>query len=198
MPGAPSSLRARSESVGTFTGVLAISPWPTRALPLGSTQEWLPTARYQVVGTCIHNLWLQIAMVYGYPHSSTHQYPRFHTEQLLEAAINRIACQASGPRVIMGDFNWLQPELQQLDRLEAMGFRDLQSIAEEWWGRPPLPTGKGSRRIDFVYISSKLLPLLRDVRVIDSLWPDHSALVGCFASPCQELDHFKWRMPSAD
>lgn len=195
VPGAPSSLRARSESVGTFTGVLAISPWPTRALPLGSTQEWLSTARYQVVGACIHNLWIQIAMVYGYPHSSTHQYPRFHTEQLLEAAINRIACQASGPRVIMGDFNWLQPELHQLDRLEAMGFRDLQSIAEEWWGRPPLPTGKGSRRIDFVYISSELLPLLRDVRVIDSLWPDHSALVGCFASPCQELDHFKWRMP---
>ena len=195
VPGAPCALRARSESVGTFSGVLAMSPWPTRALHPGSCAEWFKSSRLQIVGTCIRNMWIEIAIVYGYPYSTTHQYPRFKTEQLLEAAINRVACQASGPRVIMGDFNWLRPELAQLDRLEAMGFRDLQSIAEQWWGYPVQPTGKGTRQIDFVYVSPELIPLLRDVRVVDSWWPDHSAVVGTFGSPRVVLEQFRWRMP---
>ncbi len=195
VPGAPCSLRSRSESVGTFSGVLAISPWPTRALHCDIDTPPFRSSRYQVVGSCIHDMWIQIAIIYGYPYSTTHQYPRFQTEQALEEAINRIACQASGPRVIMGDFNWLRPELAQLDRLEAMGFRDLQSLAEQWWGRSPQATGKGSRRIDFVYISPELIPLLRDVRIVDSLWPDHYAVVGSFASPKVSQEAFRWRMP---
>lgn len=193
--GAPCNLRARSESVGTFSGVLAISPWPTRALDHGLSSEQYATSRIQFVGTCIHQVWIQIAVVYGFPYSSTHQYPKFQTEQLLSDAIDRIACQTSGPRVIMGDFNWLRPELSQLDRLEAMGFREVQDVAHHWWGRKPMPTGKGSRQIDFVYLSPELIPLLRDVRVIDSWWADHSAVVANFGSTPATLEHHRWKMP---
>lgn len=195
IPGAPCNLRARSETVGTFSGVLAISPWPTRALHHGLSPEQYASSRIQFVGTCIHNLWIQTAVVYGYPYSSTHQYPKFQTEQLLSDAIDRIACQSSGPRVIMGDFNWLRSELAQLDRLEAMGFREVQDIAQQWWGCNVLPTGRGSRQIDFVYISSELVPMLRDVRIIDSWWPDHSAVVASFGSTSVSLEHLRWKMP---
>lgn len=193
--GAPCNLRARSESVGTFSGVLAISPWPTRALDHGLSSEQYASSRIQFVGTCIHQVWIQIAVVYGFPYSSTRQYPKFQTEQLLSDAIDRIACQTSGLRVIMGDFNWLCPELSQLDRLEAMGFQEVQDVAHHWWGRKPMPTGKGSRQIDFVFVSPELIPLLRDVRVIDSWWADHSAVVASFGSTPATLEHHRWKMP---
>ena len=194
VPGAPCELRPNSDSIGNFTGVAALSKWPTRALPHDLDQQWYNSARVQIVGSCIESLWIQIAIVYGYPYSTSHRFPRFQTEQLLEGVVDRIGLQTTGPRIVMGDFNWLSSELDQVRRLEEMGFRELQSIALEWWGRDIVPTGH-SRQIDFVFISPELLPLLKDVIVDPTHWPDHASVQGVFAGGLTQLERFTWRMP---
>ena len=195
IPGAPCPLRARSEEVGSFTGVAGLSTWPTRALAHSLHDGWYQSSRVQVLGAFIQQMWINIAVVYGYPYSKTHHAPRYQTEQLLEGAINRIACQTSGPRVIMGDFNWEPHELTQLQRLEDMGFKELQTIAWEWWGIPIRPTGKGDRRIDCVYVSPELFPALRRVVVDDVQWTDHSAVYGVFQGWKPVVERFHWKMP---
>lgn len=181
IPGAPCPLRARSEEVGSFSGVAGLSSWPTRALTHSLHDGWYQSSRVQVLGTFIQQLWMSVAVVYGFPNSKTHHTPRFQTEQLLEGAIDRIACQTQGPRVIMGDFNWEQHELTQL--------------AWEWWGVPIKPTGKGDRRIDYVYVSPELFPALRRVEVDNAQWLDHSAVIGIFQGWQPVVERFHWKMP---
>ena len=194
VPGAPCNLRSNSEHVGNFSGVAALSQWPTRALPHDLDSVWYNSSRVQIVGTCIASLWIQVAVVYGFPYSTTHRFPKYQTDQLLEGIVDRLCLQASGPRIIMGDFNWPSSELDQVRRLEHFGFRELQQIAKDWWDRDILPTGH-SRQIDFVYISPELLPYLQDVIVDSTQWSDHASVQGVFAGPRANLDQFRWRMP---
>ena len=197
VPGSPCELRARSEEVGTFTGVAGLSKWPTRALAHSLHDGWYKTSRVQVVGTFLNHLWIQVAIVYGFPYSKYHHASRFQTEQLLEGAIDRIACQSKGPRVIMGDFNWEHDELTQIRRLEDMGFKDIQTLAWEWWGVPIRPTGKGDRRIDYVFLSPELWPLLQKVVVDGAQWPDHSAVYGVFRGWQPAIEKYHWKMPQS-
>ena len=132
---------------------------------------------------------------YGVPKSTSHLHPKFQTEQYLEALIDRVACQTTGPRVVMGDFNWEQNDLRQLRRLEDMGFCEIQGLASEWWGSPILPTGSGSRRIDFVYISKELIGLFNGVHIDNTQWPDHASVAASFHSVPSDFDRYQWFLP---
>ncbi len=195
VPGKPCPLRARSKEAGDFTGVAALSKWPCRSLPHSIPSAIYDSSRVQVVGTCIQGIWITIGILYGFPKSTSHIHPKFSTEQHLEAIIDRVACQSCGPRIIMGDFNWEQSELHQLSRLEDLGFVEIQSLANSWWGTPILPTGTGSRRIDYVYISKELVGLFKGVTVDDSQWPDHSSVSATFQSHANALEKFQWFIP---
>ncbi len=195
VPGFPCPFRSRSTHAGDFTGVAALSKWPCRALPHNFPQGLYETSRIQVIGTFIQQLWITIGVIYGYPKSVQHQHPRFQTDVLLEALVDRIGAQTSGPRVIMGDFNWEPHELTQVQRLQDMGFVELQDLASQWWGQPPQPTGRGSTRIDCVFVSRELACLVQKVIIDPTQWPDHSMVYGVFASPQPVLETFHWRMP---
>ena len=188
-------IRSRSEVAGSFTGVAALSRWPCRAIPHHIPLELYQTSRIQTVGVCIHNLWISVGIMYGFPYSTTHLHPRYQTEQLLSSLIDRIGTQCHGPRVIMGDFNWERHELSELDRLESLGFVELQHLGHSLWGQEILPTGKGSRQIDFVYISRELVGLLESVHVDAEQWPDHSSVCGKFRDVQPALERFMWKMP---
>lgn len=188
-------IRSRSEVAGSFTGVAALSRWPCRALPHQIPIELYQTSRIQTVGVCIHNLWINVGIMYGFPYSTTHLHPHFQTESLLSSLIDRIGQQCHGPRVIMGDFNWERHELGELDRLESLGFVELQQLGKLLWSQDILPTGKGTRRIDFVYISRELVGLLEAVHVDAEQWPDHSSVCGTFRDVQPALERFHWKMP---
>ena len=195
VPGKHCPFRARSSEAGDFTGVAALSRWPCRALPHSIPPAIYDTSRVQVVGTCIHGLWITIGILYGTPKSTSHLHPKFHTEQHLEALIDRVACQTSGPRILMGDFNWEKSELHQLSRLEDLGFVEVQDLAHSWWGNPVLPTGTGTRRIDYVYISKELVGLFNGVTVDHEQWQDHASVAACFHSLPTDFDRFIWTTP---
>ena len=196
VPGAHCPLRKRSQEVGSFSGVMCLSRWPVRALPHSIEDSLFASARVQIYGVCINQLWITMGLVYGYPDSSLHQYPRYQTDILLEQVVDRVALQTKGPRVIMGDFNWLAGDLSQLRRLESLGFRDLQTLAHQWWGVNVCPTGRGDKVIDFVYVSPEMFPLLSNV-VVDPAWPDHSAVIGKFKGDFTSIRELQWKVPGS-
>ena len=193
--GHPCPLRTRSSHAGDFTGVAALSQWPCRALPHSFPEGLFETSRIQVVGACIHQMWITIGTIYGVPKSSQHKHPRFQTDVLLEALVDRVGAQTAGPRVVMGDFNWEPHELSQVRRLQDMGFVELQDLAAAWWDAPIKPTGRGSTRIDAVYVSRELACLLKKVVVDHTQWPDHAMVYGLFAAPSPVLETFHWKSP---
>lgn len=95
----------------------------------------------------------------------------------------------------MGDFNWEPHELSQVRRLQDMGFVELQDLAAAWWDAPIKPTGRGSTRIDAVYVSRELACLLKKVVVDHTQWPDHAMVYGLFAAPSPVLETFHWKSP---
>ena len=193
--GAPCALRSTS-GVGTFSGVIALSKFPAKALPNHFCPEQFATSRNQVVGACVNGLWIQLGVMYGYPDSVQYRARSFHTDCLLDQLVTRIGCEATGPRAIGGDFNHGPNGLAQLARLHDLGFREIQAIALSRWGTPVVPTGRGQDNIDQLWISPELQSLLVQVQVDDTHWASHSTVVASFQSNVAPLRHFHWFQPS--
>ena len=71
----------------------------------------------------------------------------------------------------------------------------MQSLSQSWWGSPILPTGTGTRRIDYVYISTELIGMFQGVVVDDTQWPDHASVSASFRSNAFALERFPWFLP---
>ena len=181
--------------VGGYSGVVAISKCPLRLLPHQFDDQLFHSARLQVFGAFMYGTWVQIGGVYGYPDSQQYLQRSFQTECLLDAIITRIAVQASGPRIVCGDFNHGPNELHQLQRLTDLGFRELQDIALMRWGQPVVPTGRGVKNIDQVWLSPEMQSLLVKVEILPHLWPGHVALVGVFDGSGTNALRYHWRFP---
>ena len=196
VPGYPCAPRT-STDVGTFSGVLMLSQYPARALAHQFPPDLYKTSRLQVAGVCVGQTWVQVGMLYGVPKSVAHQQAKYQTECLLETLVDRLAWQTQGPRIICGDFNYQPYELHQLSRLRAMGFREVQDIALDKWGKLPRPTGRGDRRIDQIWLSPELQHVLSDFQVEEGWWADHAVLQCTFQSShtAFEIDHWVMPMP---
>ncbi len=194
--GSPCAPRS-SSGVGNFSGVIILSQFPARPLPNSFCPEQFATGRIQVAGACVHGLWIQMGVLYGYPDSVQHRSRTFHTDCLLDQLVTRIGCEASGPRVIGGDFNHGPNGLSQIARLQDLGFREAQAVALARWGSPVVPTGRGSENIDQLWLSPEMQSLLIGVSVDDTHWATHSTVVASFQAHVAPLRHFHWFQPSA-
>ena len=181
--------------VGKFSGVLMLSQYPARAIAQQFPANLYRTARIQAAGVCVGQMWIQVGMMYGVPKSVAHQQAKYQTECLLEALIDRLAWQTQGPRILCGDFNFQPHELHQLSRLRALGFREVQDIALEKWGRVQQPTGRGDRRIDQIWLSPELQNLLIDLQIEEGWWADHAVLQCTFRSSQADFEIDHWQMP---
>ena len=192
--GSPCMPRSATD-VGNFSGVLLMSQFPARPLVHDFPSNLHESGRMQVAGICLGSVWAQVGMMYGVPAGSKHAQPLYQSECILEALIDRVACQIVGPRIICGDFNFEPHELEQCQRLLALGFREIQDVASQKFGHNPVATSKGGRRLDQVWLSPELQASLESIKVEDHWWPDHSCVSGVFStmSPAYMLDH--WVMP---
>ena len=181
--------------VGGYSGIVALSRYPLRVLPHQFDEQMFQTARLQVFGACMQGTWIQIGGVYGYPDSPQYLQRTFRTECLLDAVITRIAEQATGPRIICGDLNHGPNELQQLQRLASLGFREIQEIAMMRWGQQVVATGRGNKNIDQVWLSPEMQALLLRVELLDDLWSGHIAVQGVFAADGVHHLRYHWRFP---
>lgn len=194
VPGHPCEQRSSSD-VGVYSGVAMISKFPSRPLPHDFSHDSFQTGRIQIAGVQVAGQWIQVGMLYGLPKGKTHSHALFQTEILLEQLVDRVGCQAVGPRIVCGDFNFEESSLYQTQRLTALGFVEVQAYAAEAWCRTQEPTGKGTRKLDQIWISSELRSQLLSVEVQHDWWPDH-AIVQCrFRSAFEDPGIQLWKMP---
>lgn len=148
VPGAFVPPRSLASDVGVWSGVAAVSSWPTRALPHSWPAELVASGRVLVSATCCHDLWITGVLVYGAPTGPTHPQAQQSTNAMLDMAIDRLAA-AKGPRYIAGDWNHDLDRLTSVDRLHGLGFVEVQDLHFQRTGVLPRATCRGKTRRDF-------------------------------------------------
>ena len=186
--------RQRAEA-GNNTGVLLLSKYPARALPHSFDADMFAQARCQVAGVLIGNLWVQVGFMYGFPVGLNHKYPALQSDGILEALVDRVALQTVGPRILCGDLNHDVGELPQYERLLQLGWRECQDIRALHQGIQVEGTGRGSRRLDHIWLSPELLPFVAGVEVRRDLWPDHASVAVTFDHPGLTRTISTWYRP---
>lgn len=155
LAGHPAETKTTAD-VGTYTGVLLLSKHPARALMHDVPKDLYDTGRLQFSGVYVQGLWVQIGTVYGFPIGSNHVHHRYQTDLLLEAVIDRIGLQTTGPRIICGDLNHNPQDLSQVNKLRSLGFAEAQELALFRWGQIEQATGKGTLKLDQIWLSIEL------------------------------------------
>ena len=193
VPGAPCPAR-NQQGTGNHSGVMLLSQSPARPLPNSFAAHTFSTARLQVAGMVVGNMWVTVGMLYGVPANAQHTDAKYQTEVMLSELVERVAYQSTGPRAIGGDFNYSAHELGQTKRLLDLGFREAQDLAALRWGQSAERTGRGRRRIDQLWLSPELQQILVGVEVQHDMWADHAPVVAKFASVGGTSFPY-WRMP---
>ena len=186
--------RSQVSEVGKWTGVAAISKWPTRRL----IHDWDPalhsTGRLVASTSCINETWVSGVTVYGTPVGPTHPGARETTEALLRAATKR-SIQAVGCRFVAGDFNCDHDKSHAIAQLRACGFQDVQDLQFRFTGCLPQPTCRSRTRRDFLFVSPELAHRFIKSEVDDQLWPDHAAVFGVFQAHNSCNIRYTWHIP---
>lgn len=174
-------------------GVLA--KHPTRALPTAMPQHVIDSGRCLLTTTLLGDVWISGAVLYGEPNA--HHYPCYmrNNEHLLHHLATQVCHLSVGPRFLSGDWNVHQDSLPSFQILIQAGFRDIQDVALERWGKAVMPTCKNKTRKDFLYISPELQDLLFGVEVLDDVWPDHAVLLGRFHALKNAPEVWVWPSP---
>ena len=118
----------------------------------------------------VADTWVTVGMLYGLPCNASHKQARYQTDALLAELVDRVACQTVGPRAMGGDFNYGPEELDQIARLQALGFREAQDLRAWRHGCSVEPTGRGSKRIDQLWLSPELQRGYLDTTVAFDHW----------------------------
>ena len=192
--GAPCRPRQHTDT-GVHSGVMLVSRHPARALPHNFDDVVYESARVQVVGMAVSEIWVTIGLLYGLPCNASHKQARYQTDALLSELVDRIGEQTTGPRVIGGDFNYGPDELAQLSRLAALGFREVQDLRAWRFGCSTEATGRGTRRLDQMWISPELQQVYKGTQVDFSQWPDHAAVSASFSLSGLSTVTHAWHVP---
>ncbi len=193
--GKPVPLRSHSCATGSWNGVAVISKYPTRAVPVPWGDQVFETSRVQLTATLCENMWITGAVLYGEPPGVGHPNARSNTDLIALDAITHLS-QLSGLRYFAGDLNFEIGGLEAFQVLEEAGFKDIQDIAFEQWGRPISKTCKQVTRKDFFFVSRELIPFLTGVTVDETVWADHAVLQGFFSCGPESVTKHVWRQPA--
>ena len=181
--------------VGKHEGVAFLTSYPGRALPQSFPAPVWQTARIQVAGFCVEDVWVQGGIIYGYASQLNGTAPKILTDQLADYAIQRIALEAIGPRFIMGDFNALGDDLPCLQHLRSLGFRELQEVAAVRWGHEVQMTCKDRTQPDLIFLSPELQHCLVGIEIVPDLFADHAVVSGIFRGMRSQIPRSYWRTP---
>ena len=121
--------------------------------------------------------------------------PASRTHQLLEHLSDRVVDAATGPRILAGDFNLLEPDNPYEPHWRNCGFVEVQQLWAKTTGQVPQATCKQCTRKDFLYISAELVPFVREVQVQHDWFADHSVLLTHLSLPRVQPARPIWRMP---
>ncbi len=195
--GAPAPRLSNSPGVigGKASGVALISSYPARNLQHCFEEDFASSRIH--VGTClVNNHWVKCGTFYGFACDAKTKTVKEKSDHLLTCLVERIGQQATGPRVIMGDFNQSLMDLPCCHTLAQLGFVEIQAFAQQAWGQAIAPTSKHKQVRDFVWISRELVPYLQQVVVDSTFFPDHAIVYGIFKEWDKPPAIPLWRKPS--
>ena len=194
--GAPAPLRSTSVTAvgGKQVGTGFISDVPSRGVHHSWPQETWNEARFTVNTFFVQGHWIHAAVVYGYAYRAESVEVRALTNELMQHVTNRVGYAMRGKRVIMGDFNQLEGQLDAIENLKSMGWKEVQLLAHERFDREISKTCKSTTTKDFIWISPELVPFFDQVET-KSMYPDHLTLCAHFKPFGPPLKLFLWRKP---
>ena len=142
VPGAPVPYRSSAIQAigGKQLGVAVLSNLPTRSLqPSWDVEVW-QGARFHMTTTFCLGRWIHGATFYGPAFRADTTEVRSQADQLLQIMTNRIVMGMKGFRYIMGDFNQLDGQLLQPELWRKLGWKEIQTLGFELFGREPCNT----------------------------------------------------------
>ena len=196
LPGAPAPLRSTSMSSlgGRQVGTGFLSNCPGRNL----TQNWDDTAvkeaRLSLNTFFVQGHWIHSAVVYGYVYRAASVEVREMTNNIIKQATHRLVHCMKGKRIIMGDFNQLDGQLDEIEKLKQLGWKEIQQLDLERAQRPISLTCKQTSTKDFVWISPELIPYFLGAHT-SNLFADHQVLYATFKPFGLPSKIHLWRKP---
>eukprot|EP00438_Fugacium_kawagutii_P030244 Skav219537 [mRNA] locus=scaffold30:835276:840171:- [translate_table: standard] len=195
--GAPAaSLSDNMSSIGgKASGVAVVSRNPIRPLAGQFDMEAWSTARIQTVAAYCGTDWLKVGVMYGFAHKPKSVATREASDDLLASLVDRLAFNQYGYRAIIGDFNQTSDSLPQFEVLRKQGWVEIQEYGKAKWNRDIVPTCKRTTTVDQMWLSPELQPLLEDIVVDDTYYPDHGILYGSFKDFGRPPPFYIWPKP---
>eukprot|EP00435_Cladocopium_sp_Y103_P015447 s3975_g3.t2 len=195
LPGAMVPLRPRSQTAGTWAGVMTIADMPLRQIYIHWPHAEYLDGRVQLFEGHFGGLRLTGATVYGWPSGPTYPQAAQHTNDMLNTLVKELAISRNGPRFLLGDFNHAEHKLPAIELLRSQGWREIQELGFSQNSWTPIPTCKGATTIDMVFVSPELLPYYKKT----ASWPwfaDHTIVGGEFDLPVKSMIQKAWPLPA--
>ena len=142
LPGAMVSLRNRSDTTGTWSGVMTVSDAILRPIQVNWPNNEYACGRVQMVQCWWGPFALTGATIYGWPSGPTHPHAVADTNALLETVVKELVISRTGPRYIVGDLNHPASQLPVLTILKSYGWQDVQELGFQRGSWTPIPTCK--------------------------------------------------------
>ena len=194
--GAILPLRARSQTAGTWAGVLTMTDWQSRPIQTQWPNQEYKLGRVQIVQSWCGPFTVTGACMYGWAKSPTWPNALKDTNLMFDTVVQEMAISRNGPRYIMGDLNHGLHDLRGFSALLDLGWKDAQDVANERWGQEYLFTCKGTTITDHILLSPELVTMMQEVKTFD-WFADHSALGIRLTIPCTSMKQKVWTMPGA-
>lgn len=196
LPGAPAPLKSTSASSigGKQLGVGFLTDLPARQLPHSWPASCWHEARFTMQTFFYQQQWLFGATFYGFAHRADTQEVKNQTDELLSHVTHRLVVNMKGMRFIVGDFNQTEGQLQQTAIWKSYGWREIQMMAHDLYGKPIQNTCRGTTTKDYVWISPELQPFFLDTEISD-VFPDHVALCAHFSPFGRPEPIYLWPKP---
>lgn len=193
--GAPVSFRTNSISAGTWSGVGAISDFPSQELSVPWPDGERDAGRVMLSRHFVGPTPFTVASIYGFPAGPTWPRNRSLTEQLLTTVTKEVVLGTSGCRIIQGDFNQPADGLDAFQIWRHYGWVEAQCLAKDLWGRHIEATCKNASTVDLMWLSPEAAMLCVQVGTMD-VFADHLTVYADFHLPLRAMTITRWPLPS--
>ena len=190
--GAPVSFRTNSISAGTWSGVGAISDFPSQELSVPWPDGERDAGRVMLSRHFVGPTPFTVASIYGFPAGPTWPRNRSLTEQLLTTVTKEVVL---GCRIIQGDFNQPADGLDAFQIWRHYGWVEAQCLAKDLWGRHIEATCKNASTVDLMWLSPEAAMLCVQVGTMD-VFADHLTVYADFQLPLRAMTITRWPLPS--
>ena len=192
--GAAVHTRATSQWAGSWSGVLVLSDYKSRAVALPWPSGMFESGRVCTTHHMIQQTQVMVTTLYGFPRGPTYPEAKSLTGQMVDFLFKEIILGSSGPRIIMGDYNFTATELPGFQQWRQFGWESAQTHAQKIAGWVPLPTSKGKKERDLIWLSPEALRMMVGIHHTD-VFAEHSTLAVDLLVPSKPLTLWSWPKP---